>query len=283
MRAGGRLVWAVSGTAALLSPASGFAQSSPPPHAAADWVLTDELLFHDPATGIPLPDPAAVAPAPATRPTAFAVPTWRSADLPGWSANQVSRPMGGGAVDSLRISSDTLINLADGATARAYDINYTRGWPSAWSIQAAGYSLDITPHAGIGMSSLGRSAEAGATFKVGDAKSALAERLEALGVQTERPYGGPGHWYLFAAVRGRALDTNTQGVAPGNAAQGGWVTAPTPTLLSDGQVGLGWSKGAMDASVGYVQRQTKVINAPVGVSDGMNESVVALSFTFRPH
>jgi hypothetical protein len=210
-------------------------------------------------------------------------PPSRLAGLQGWSVRQASLPAGGGAVDQLRISSDGAINPAGGMAGQAYGIDYIRGWPSAWSLQAAGYSFDITPHAGVGMTSFGRSTEAGATFKVGDAKSAIADKLEAMGVQTERPYGGAGRWYLYAAVRSQTLDANAQGVSPGNVARISWVTAPTPALLSDSLVGLGWSRGAIDASIGYVQRQTKVINAPVGVSDGLNEAVVALSFSFRPH
>ena len=51
--------------------------------------------------------------------------------------------------------------------AEAFDVSYTRGWPAAWKMSMGGYALDVTPHAGVGANSVGPTAEAGATLRVG--------------------------------------------------------------------------------------------------------------------
>ena len=85
---------------------------------------------------------------------------------------------------------------------------------------------------------------------------------------------------FFVAMRNQSLN-----LQPGNdlTRKINWAVAQAPTSLSDDKLGVGWSRGAMDASVGYVQRQIHVINGPAGFSNGKSESVAALSFTFRPH
>jgi len=157
-------------------------------------------------------------------------------------------------------------------------------FPSAADGQGVGIRLDFTPHAGAGLRPYDHFGGVDRTFRARNAKGYLTDRLQAMGVQTQRPYGGSGHWYLYVALRGQGL-----GGQPSTSLRGGQATvnnadtAWAPTLLSDGKAGVGWSRGRMGASLGYTQRQVRAINGPVGVSNGMTESVAALSFTFRPH
>jgi len=181
------------------------------------------------------------------------------------------------------------------ATALAYgstDVDLTKGAESlsvagAAALadrQAAGVRLDFTPHAGAALNPYRRFDSVDHAFRSRNAQAYLNDRLHALGVQTQRPYGGPGHWYVYVALRNQGL-----GAQPSTSFRGGQATvnnadtAWAPTLLSDGKVGVGWSRGHMGASLGYTQRQVHALNGPVGVSNGMTESVAALSFTFRPH
>jgi hypothetical protein len=151
-------------------------------------------------------------------------------------------------------------------------------------LHTVGYDLGFAPHVGVSMTTYARPNESGATLRIGDARSFLTGKLHALGVSTEKPYGGAGRWYLFAAARSQALDARPALRGLGDMAWVSGMAAQSPTLVSsNGKLGFGWSKGAMDTSVGYVARQVRVINGPMGASNGVNESVAALSFTFRPH
>ena len=82
---------------------------------------------------------------------------------------------GAGPVDTLRVSvGGTLrtpmglpLNLGHGQyDASAYEVALTRDWPAAIAFDGRGFGIDVTPHAGVGMTSFGGSAEAGATLRL---------------------------------------------------------------------------------------------------------------------
>ena len=69
-------------------------------------------------------------------------------------------------------------------------------------------------------------------------------------------FGDTGRWYLFAAASGRAVGMNMlHGETGWNGA--GWTTDPSSTLIGDAQLGVGWRKGAVQTSVGYIHREVK--------------------------
>jgi hypothetical protein len=83
-----------------------------------------------------------------------------------------------GAVDSLRMTIGAVARLPAGLAMgrdletadldpKTFDLSYTRGWPSALTLKAGAYDLDVSPHAGLGMSNAGGSAEAGAMVRFG--------------------------------------------------------------------------------------------------------------------
>src|SRR6185437_13324082 len=95
--------------------------------------------------------------------------------------------------------------------AQAYEVAVTRDWPGAVSFQAKSFGVDVSPHAGLGMTNLGGSAEAGATLQVSRRESqseTAAQRLRALGLRDGARFGDKGRWYLFAAASGRAVGLN---------------------------------------------------------------------------
>ncbi len=108
-------------------------------------------------------------------------------------------------------------------------------------------------------------------------------RLSAMGVKDGSSYGDQGRVYLFAAVKGQAVGMNMMSTSAGGMRQAGWSTDTSSALIGDGQVGIGWRRGGMETTVGYIHRGIHVKDAPRGVSDSLGEDLGAVSFTFHPH
>jgi hypothetical protein len=210
------------------------------------------------------------------------------AGLMAWRSSEISRLAGGGAVDSVRltvagVSRTPLMGPNTPYDPTAVDVAFSRGWPGAVMVRAGDLGLNISPHAGFGVTSLGGNhAEAGAMFRLSSAQTAIQDKLAAMGVKKGSAYGDQGRWYLFAAVKGQSVGFNMMGGGAGGLRQAGWSTDASSALIGDGQVGVGYRKGWMEASVGYVHRGIKVINAPYGASDSFQDSLAALSLTFHP-
>jgi hypothetical protein len=164
--------------------------------------------------------------------------------------------------------------------AGAYEVALTRDWPAALAFDTPSFGVDLTPHAGLGMTNIGGSAEAGATLRLMQRDAAAQERLHALGVRDGSAFGERGRWYLFAAASGRAVGLNMLHSDQGWD-RAGWTTDTTSTLTGDAQLGVGWRKGAMQTSLGYIHREMKGQNMLWGV-DAKKDSVVAFSLSIRP-
>jgi len=202
-----------------------------------------------------------------------------------------------GAIDSLRMTIGAVAHLPGGVImdpamqtvqmeSKVFDFSYTRGWPSALTLKAGAYDLDLSPHAGLGMSNAGGTAEAGAMVRFGSKLgSGDFERLASgLGLRTvdNASYAQKGRWYLFAAASGRAVGlTMSHDPQNGDMRRSGWSMDPSAALVGDSQAGLGWRKGAMQASVGYLHREVKNEFGVRGAGMG-GDSRVALSLTIRP-
>lgn len=197
---------------------------------------------------------------------------------------------GGGAVTSLRVSVGGPLRTPPGvalALSRAqfdpdaYEVALTRDWPAAFAVETAGFGLDVTPHAALGMTNVGGSAEAGATVRLMQKDTAIKERLNALGVRDGSSFGDKGRWYLFAAASGRAVGLNMLHNTDGWD-RAGLSTDTTSTLIGDTQVGVGWRKGDVQTSLGYIHREVKGQNMLFGIDPG-SDSMVAFSLSIRPH
>jgi hypothetical protein len=166
--------------------------------------------------------------------------------------------------------------------AQAYEFSVVRDWPGAVSFNTQHFGVDFTPHAGFGMTSYGGVAEAGATLqvsqRVGDKVKA---RLKAMGVGDGTKFGDRGRWYLFAAASGRSVGLNMLRGDSGWS-RAGWTTDQTSTLVGDAQVGVGWRKGDMQTSLGFVHREMKGLHNLYGVDDPKADSMVAFTFAVRP-
>lgn len=190
-----------------------------------------------------------------------------------------------GSVDRFRVTTGALAPGAfapalrdnDGRFAGdvdAYDVSYTRGWPGAMSMRSGRYALDVTPHAGFGMTSLGGSAEAGATVRFGE-----DDALSRLGVKDGAVFGEQGRWYLFAAASGRAVGYNF--LRGGDGWRRSGVSTDDGAFIGDAQAGVAWRKGKLQASFGYVHREVKAQGVRA-VDTSRDESLVAFTLSIKP-
>lgn len=211
-----------------------------------------------------------------------------------WRASEVSRLTRGGAVDTVRFTTASVAYAPGGlfrggpgalplSEAKAYDISYTRGWPTAIRGPAGAHDIQVTPFAGVGMGSLGGSAEAGAMVRYGPGArdDKVVERLRQLGVQDGATYGDQGRWYLFAAASGRAVGLNMLSDTRGGLRNTGWST-DTAATIGDAQVGVGWRRGATQASFGYLHRELKPRHTLAGFDMPDDDQMVAVSLSIKP-
>ena len=209
-----------------------------------------------------------------------------------WTTNQVqlSPSNSGGPVDLLRFSLGGVVRDLGGSPynfthgpydTEAYELALSRNWPAALAFNTRSFGVDLTPHAGLGITNLGGSAEAGATLRLSQRDDELTARLHALGVRDGSSFGQRGRWYLFAAASGRAVGLNMLHNDTGWD-RAGWTTDATSTLIGDTQIGVGWRKGAVQTSLGYIHREVRGQNELWGI-DAKPDSMVAFSFSIRPH
>lgn len=207
-----------------------------------------------------------------------------------WNTNQFKLKSPSGAIDTVRVSLGGTLRTPGGVPldieraafeADAYEVNVTRDWPSAVSFEAGRYNLDVTPHAGVGVSNIGGQAEAGATLTLGQRTSdAALARLRDMGVQDGGMFGNAGRWYLFAAASGQAVGMNVLRTN-GDWNRAGWTTDASSQLIGDAQVGVGWRKGPMQTSFGYIHREVKGEHMVFG-QQTKEDSMVAFSLSIKP-
>lgn len=161
---------------------------------------------------------------------------------------------------------------------KGFDLRVSHDWPDAVQLGSGDQHLSVTPHAGLGLTNAGPGAEAGATVSVEDR---VAGRLEGLGVRDGKAFGDKGRWYWFIAGGSRAVGLNMLRGADGGLQRAGWSTDSTSALVSDAQAGVGWRRGAMQASFGYMHREVKP-HEPVAGFEKRDDNLVAISFSFKP-
>ena len=203
-------------------------------------------------------------------------------------AVQLSHPKDGGPVDSLRVSVGGALRTPGGAPlnldraqfqADAYEISLVREWPKALSFEGKAFDIDLSPHAGVGVTNYGGSAEAGAQVRVSRDEKA-ARQLKDMGIGDGTSFGNVGRWYLYAAVSGRAVGLNVLHSDNGWD-RSGWTTDPTSGLVGDAQLGVGWRKGMLQSSFGYIHREVKGQHMIWG-QQTRDDSLVAFSLSIKP-
>jgi hypothetical protein len=101
-----------------------------------------------------------------------------------------------------------------------------------------------------------------------------------MGVRDGSSFGESGRWYLFAAASGRAVGLNLLRGDSGWT-RAGWSTDPSSALIGDAQVGVGWRKGDVQTSLGFIHREVKGQHMIFG-QETRNDSLLAFSFAVKP-
>jgi hypothetical protein len=159
---------------------------------------------------------------------------------------------------------------------QAYDLTYSRGWPTAIARTASGLEVSLTPHAGIGIGSSGGSAEAGATLRIGSG-------LERLVPDGQDAFGDRPRWYVYAAGSGRAVGYNFARNRDGDFARSGY-SHDSGAFIGDASVGLAMRRGALQGSIGLVYREVEVKGLRVGegIDDDVDEGMFAFQLSIKP-
>lgn len=188
-------------------------------------------------------------------------------------------PVDGRHVDTLRISTATIEQTPALALTRpaaitgeepsAFAFTYVRNWPAALSVQAGRLNLDLTPHAGLGLSSSGSQvAEAGALLRLG---ALLQNRmLDA----ADGALDGS-RLFLFAGATKRAIGLNLLG----KQALSGRANPRGDGSVREAQAGVGLKKGVVSASFGYTYERTRMKTFG---GDARKDNRVGLTLAIRP-
>ncbi len=145
------------------------------------------------------------------------------------------------------------------------------------------FSVSVSPYAGTRLGDISDEARPGARVEVsaeGDSEDRIKQRLGDLGVRDGAEFGGRGRWYLFAAGSGTAVGLNVRREADGDFRNYGFSLDPA-ALAGDAQAGVGWRKGSMQTSVGYMHRTFRPANAMANVDYDNKDDMVALSFSLK--
>ncbi|HWE47893.1 MAG TPA: hypothetical protein VG407_17880 [Caulobacteraceae bacterium] len=84
-----------------------------------------------------------------------------------------------------------------------------------------------------------------------------------------------GHWFAFAAGGSNAVGVNWLNDPQGQLRRAGWSSEHV-AAVGQGQVGIGWRKGSLQASFGAVQRELSAYGHSV------NERFLAFTLSFSP-
>jgi hypothetical protein len=171
------------------------------------------------------------------------------------------------------------------------EVAFTREWPALLSGSAGAYDFDLSPHASLGLSNGGRSAEAGAMIRIGprgyqpkDRTGQVRRNLRRLGLSAAdgRDFGGRGRWYLCAGASGQAVGINMLHDPLNGGWHGGGLSSDlTSGFVTTAQAGVAWRQGASQASLGYIRRKIR-IDAPHPELYDSSDDAVAFSFALRP-
>lgn len=205
-----------------------------------------------------------------------------------WRGNELTW-RNAGSNDHLTLNLGGTVRGADGLPAlrpqagaafeaEGFDFSLTRDWPSAVRFAAGESRFAITPHAGLAVTDAGGGAQAGATLSLEDR---MAGRLRGLGLRDGSTFGDRGRWYMFAAASGRSVGLNMLRGEDGGYHRAGWSTDATSALVSDAQAGIGWRRGPLQASLGYIHREIKPRNGLMGL-ESKDDDLVAFTFSFKP-
>ncbi len=188
-----------------------------------------------------------------------------------WRVQSASRLRPSGAVDTVNLTVSDVSQGPGGlilaapnghwaAQTQSLGLGYDRAWPSTLSVAGGRYDIDLSPHAGLAMADGHASAVAGASLRFQLPRS-RRERLASLGFSpsSSSSIADKGRWFLFAEGSGELvgmhLSRDGHGLMPRAALT--LDDGVQRDVVSDTQAGIGWRKGGVQASFGYVHREIR--------------------------
>lgn len=161
---------------------------------------------------------------------------------------------------------------ADGQT----DVAYQRDWHPAYGRTASGLEVSLTPHTGVRYNTLGTSAEAGATLRIG-------QNIRDFAQDGEEAFGNRPRWYVFAAGSKRAVGYNLTRGRDGDLDRAG-ISHDEGGTFGDAAIGVAYRRGMIQSSIGIVYREneTKGLRSFEGIKTDVDEGILAFQFSIRP-
>jgi hypothetical protein len=222
----------------------------------------------------------------------FSERTWAlSGGQASWNSQSVSRLHDDGAVDTLRMTVGETARGPGGVVlaspggrlapeTSSVNLDYEHSVP----LTGGRFALDVEPHAGVSVNDGGSSALAGAAVRL-----QLPQHRDSIAGQLgfepdHQADSSRGRWFLFAEGSGELVGMHLSrggGLMP--RANLTVDDGAQPTVVSDSQAGIGWRKGALQASFGYVHREIKndmSYDATRQIGD-IKGDMVAFSFSLR--
>lgn len=142
----------------------------------------------------------------------------------------------------------------------------------------------VLPYAGARLGDASEQAQPGAMVEFGPGRSSrddkVAAKLKAMGVKDGAEFGDRGRWYTFVAGSGAAVGLNMRRDPDGLLRNYGLSVDPT-AAIGDTQAGVGWRKGDLQASVGYVHRTFKPAYGMQNIDFDNKDEMVGVSFALK--
>ena len=273
---------------AAVEPQAGMPQSeAAPPEAQKSAAAASDASVADSAsattTPIKISDPLKILESAAAQAAPKAVMDWKSGVMilsrSGRSTLQAVDQVTVGLNDAVRTRmAAPLFSGPPSQQVRPIPVGYARDWPAALSLKAGRYDLELSPHASVRMTGLGREAEAGGVIRFGPATNPDQHR-PLLRRGRDQSTVGSGRWFLFAAASGRAVSWRTLRQTIGG--ERPWSPADNSSaFITSSQAGVAWNYGPIQTSFALVRRKTKT-GAGLAVLPA-NESIVAFTISLRP-
>ena len=153
------------------------------------------------------------------------------------------------------------------------------------AVQAAEpFAVKVEPYAGARLGDTAEAAQPGAAIEFGPAAQTkderLAARLKAMGVQDGASFGDAGRWYLFVGGSGTAVGLNIKREPDGPLRSRGLSVDPA-AAVGDVQAGMGFRKGDVQTSIGYVHRTFKPAYGMKNMDFDNKDEMVGISFSLK--
>jgi hypothetical protein len=146
--------------------------------------------------------------------------------------------------------------------------------------------FEVMPYSGAKLGDVNDHAQPGAMVEIGPGREGskeerVADKLKSMGVRDGAQFGDAGRWYAFVGGSGKSLGFNMRRDPDGPLRSYGLSVDPA-AAVGDIQAGIGFRKGDVQTSVGYVHRTFKPAYAMQNIDFDNKDEMVGVSFSLKP-